>query len=366
MSNIPMVDLRPMLAATESAWQANLRRMFHRMQFVLGEQVDALECELAETFGAKFAVTVGTGTAALELCLRAAGLAGSRAEVIVPALTSLFTAQAVLAAGCQPRFADIDEASLLLDPAAAEAAVGKRTRAILPVHLYGQPCEMKPLASIARRHKLILAHDACQAHGAQAEAHPFTRYGPAAYSFYPTKNLPCLGDGGAVLTDSAATAARLRMLRDGGRRNDQVSRLPAINSRLDEMQACYLRAFLPKLREWNAARVRLAARYDEALAACPGVMPVKRRPGSVCHLYVVRAARRDRLRASLAGQGIMTGIHYPVPLHLQPAFRGAGAKRGDLPVAERACREILSLPLWPHMGEQAVDEVAAAIHHFYG
>jgi dTDP-3-amino-3,4,6-trideoxy-alpha-D-glucose transaminase len=224
---------------------------------------------------------------------------------------------------------------------------------------------MKPLASIARRHKLILAQDACQAHGAQSEALPFTRYGPAAYSFYPTKNLPCLGDGGAVLTDSPATAARLRMLRDGGRRNDQVSRLPAINSRLDEMQACYLRAFLPKLREWNATRIRLAARYDEVLAACPGVTPVKRRPGSVCHLYVVRAARRDRLRAFLAGQGIMTGIHYPVPLHLQPAFRGARAKRGDFPVAERACREILSLPLWPHMCEQTVDEVAARIHHFY-
>jgi dTDP-4-amino-4,6-dideoxygalactose transaminase len=205
-----------------------------------------------------------------------------------------------------------------------------------------------------------VVQDACQAHGA-----PLRYLAPAAFSFYPTKNLPCLGDGGAVLTDSSALADRLRLARDGGRRNDQVSRVAAINSRLDEMQTCYLRAFLPKLEEWNADRARLAALYDEALANCAAVRPLKRRAGSVCHLYVVRVKKRERLRAHLSARGIATGVHYPVPLHLMPAFRDCGSKRGDFPVAEKACREVLSLPLWPYMPDAAVTEVAAAIREFH-
>jgi dTDP-4-amino-4,6-dideoxygalactose transaminase len=167
------------------------------------------------------------------------------------------------------------------------------------------------------------------------------------------------------LTDSRAVAEKLRRLRDGGRRHDQVARVRAINSRLDEMQACYLRAFLPKLAEWNQRRARLAALYDQALAGCDGVRPVGRRAGSVCHLYVVRAAQRSRLRKFLAERGIITAVHYPVPLHLQPAFRDCGLKRGSLPAAEQACREVLSLPLWPYMPETAVEEVAERVREFY-
>ena len=363
---IPIIDLRPMLAATEPAWRANLERLFERSQFILGEQVDAFERELAAAWGARFAVTAGSGTAAIELGLRAAGLAESGAEVVVPALTSLFTAQAILAAGCRPRFADVDPETLLLDAEHAEARVRKRTGALLPVHLYGQPCDLPRLAAVARRRGLILLQDACQAHGAQEAGRPFTSFSPAvAYSFYPTKNLPSLGDGGAVLTDSRAVAEKLRRLRDGGRRNDQVARTRAINSRLDEIEACYLRAFLPKLAEWNQRRARLAALYDQALAGCDGVRPVGRRAGSVCHLYVVRAVRRDRLRKFLAKRGVITGVHYPVPLHLQPAFQDCGMKRSALPVAEQACREVLSLPLWPYMPETAVEEVAARVREFY-
>jgi dTDP-3-amino-3,4,6-trideoxy-alpha-D-glucose transaminase len=202
--------------------------------------------------------------------------------------------------------------------------------------------------------------DACQAHGAPTGGQV------AAYSFYPTKNLPCLGDGGAVTADAARIAARIRSLRDGGRRNnDQVARERAVNSRLDEMQACYLRAFLPKLAEWNAERIRLAALYDNALGGCSDARPVARRTGSVCHLYVIRARRRDGLRRYLADRGIMTGIHYPVPLHLQPAFSRFGPGKGSLPVAERACRQILSLPLWPGMPENAAEAVAQAVRAFY-
>jgi dTDP-4-amino-4,6-dideoxygalactose transaminase len=349
-TRIPMVNLRPMLEAAEPAWRENLGQLFRSMNFILGEQVDAFERELAAEFGARFAVTVGSGTAAIELALRAVSN-GGRGEVIVPALTSPFTAQAVLAAGLLPRFGDVDPETLLLDPARAAAAAGRLTRAVVPVHLYGQPL---PLAGLPRGVPTV--QDACQAHGAAL------RYGaPAAFSFYPTKNLPCLGDGGAVLTDSRRVAEKLRMLRDGGRRGDQVSRICAINSRLDEMQACYLRGFLPKLREWNAARARLSNLYDRLLADCRPVRPIARRADSVCHLYVVRVRQREKLRRYLASCGIMTGLHYPVPLHLQPAFREFGPKRGRLPIAERACREILSLPLWPHMPEAAVEEVVERI-----
>jgi dTDP-4-amino-4,6-dideoxygalactose transaminase len=359
---VPMVNLRPLLESTAPAWRANLERMFDRMQFVLGEQVASFEAELARAFGARFAVGVGTGTAAIELAIRAAGLGESGSEILVPALTSLFTAQAILAAGCKPRFADVDPDTLLLDTADAAARVRKRTVALLPVHLYGQPCDLPALAKIG----LPLLQDACQAHGARAGGRPFTRWSKAvAYSFYPTKNLPCLGDGGAVLTDSAAVASKLRLLRDGGRKNDQYSRLFAVNSRLDEMQACYLRAFLPHLAEWNAHRARIAAVYDEALAGCDGVRPLGRRPGSVCHLYVVRARQRDRLRKFLAARGIMTAVHYPDPLHLHPAFADCGLTRGDLPSAERACREVVSLPLWPSMPESVPHEVAERVREFY-
>jgi dTDP-4-amino-4,6-dideoxygalactose transaminase len=363
---IPMVDLRPALDATEAAWRANLARMFERMHFVLGEQVACFEQELARGFGAGFAVGVGTGTAALELCLRAAGLNGAGGEVLTSALTSPFTAAAIRAAGCLPRFADVDAETLLLDPEDAAARLTRRTAALVPVHLYGQLCPLPRLAALARRHRLALVQDACQAHGARFASRPLTSFSPwVAYSFYPTKNLGCLGDGGAVVTDRPAIAAKLRLLRDGGRLNDQVSRIPAINSRLDEMQACYLRAFLPHLSHWNAQRARLAALYDEGLRDCPGVRPVRHTAGSVYHLYVIRAARREELRRHLEGHGIVTGIHYPAPLHLHPAFRDCGLRRGDLPHAERACRQILSLPLWPYLPESAVDEVAARVRQFY-
>ena len=344
---IPMVDLRPMLDATKPVWRANLDRLFTRMHFILGEQVEAFEQELAAELGAKYAVGVGSGTAAIELSLRALPRQPGRDEVILPALTSPFCAQAVLAAGYRPKFADVDPETLLLDAADAARRAGRRTRAILPVHLYGQPV---PLDAFPRG--ISIVQDACQAHGA-----PLRFSAPAALSFYPTKNLPCLGDGGAVLTDSRTLAERLRRLRDGGRRDDQVSRVQAVNSRLDEMQACYLRAFLPRLREWNAERRSLADRYDELHVDCPAVRPVQPHPNSVCHLYVVRLRYRERVRKYLAVHGVASGVHYPVPLHLHPAFREFGPGRGSLPVAERACREIMSLPIRPYLHPNAPDTV---------
>lgn len=354
-----MFNIEPQLRATEAAWKANLERLFGRMHFICGEQLAAFEEEFAGETGAKFAAGTGSGTAAIELCLRAAGLGGSGREVIVPALTSLFTAQAILAAGCVPRFADVDPETLLLDAGEVERLLNKRTGAILPVHLYGHLCGLPRLKRLAREASVAMVQDACQAHGARFAGKALTDFSPfVAYSFYPTKNLGALGDGGAVTTGQRQVADRVRLLRDGGRRNDQLSRIPAINSRLDEMQCCYLRAFLPQLRDWTARRGRLAQIYDDLLRESATVRPIPRGGGSVDHLYVVRARKRERLRARLAGQGIMTAVHYPIPLHRQPAFR----TKDILPHAEKACHEILSLPLWPYLDEERVREVANAIH----
>ncbi len=358
-----MFDLRPALRRARPVISTCLREMHAAGQYILGPQVAAFEQELAETFSAGHAIGVGTGTSALELALRATGRAG---EVVVPALTSLFTAQAVVAAGCRPRFADVDDDTLLITAKTAAKAWTDNTVAVAAVHLYGQPCPLQSLSHLCRKHGAALVQDACQAHGASHAGRALTGWSPfVCYSFYPTKNLGCLGDGGAVLTNSADVARRVRLLRDGGRNGGQVAAVTAVNSRLDEMQACYLRALLPHLDHWNGHRRRLAAHYRKALAGIEGVRLLNDSDESVYHLFVVRVARREKLRAHLAGLGIQTGVHYPVPLHLQPAFRDTGLGRGDMPVAERACREILSLPIGPHVRPGDVERIASAIRRFY-
>jgi dTDP-4-amino-4,6-dideoxygalactose transaminase len=364
---VPVVNLRPALEATRREWTAHLEAMFARHQFILGEQVAAFEREFAAALGARFATGVANGTDAIQLCLRDAGVTSARQEVITTAITAPFSGIGILAAGARIRFADVNPKTLQIDAADVANRITKRTAALMPVHLYGQPCAIRALASLARERGLLLVQDACQAHGASAGGRRFTSFGDyVAYSFYPTKNLGCLGDGGAIVTNRPAIHKRLRELRDGGRRGGQVSYRGGINSRLDEMHACYLRAFLPHLEEWNNDRRRTARFYDEALRDCPGVTLVERTPDSVCHLYVIRAAKRDKLRDALTRKGIGTGIHYPVPMHLHPAFSECGLRKGDLPHAERACQEILSLPLWPYLPESSANEVVDAIRAFYG
>ena len=364
--NVPMIDLRPQLEAAAGESGRFLEQLFSRMHFILGEQVAGFEREFAAYLRSSFTVGVGSGTSALELCLRSAGLGPARPEVLTSALTSPFTAQAILAAGGVPRFADVEPASLLMDIDDAAARISPQTGAVIPVHLYGQPCNLERLAALTRQREIALVQDACQAHGARHLGRPFTAYSDwVAYSFYPTKNLGCLGDGGAVATSCERAADQIRLLRDGARDDGQVSRIAAINSRLDEMQACYLRAFLPHLDDWNARRERLASLYDKELANCEGVTPVRRSTESVNHLYVVRVRDRERLRAHLQDKGITTAIHYPLPLHLHPAFREFGPEAGSMPHAEKACREILSLPLWPYLGESDALRVAQAVREFY-
>jgi len=363
---IPAVNLKPCLDETEPAWRTHLDELFARMHFILGSQLSAFEHEFAMALAARHAIGVGNGTAAIELSLRAARITGSGQEVITSALTAPFTGVGIVAAGCRLRLADVDPETLLLDAADAGNRAGKRTAALVPVHLYGQPCDLGAFHAVARSIRAVLIQDACQAHGARFRQRPLTAYSPfVCYSFYPTKNLGCLGDGGAVVTNQAGIAKRLMMLRDGGRRGGQVALVKGINSRLDEMQCCYLRAFLPKLEEWNAQRARTASLYDALLRDCEGVTRVRTSAESVHHLYVVRAGRRNRLREYLSKHGIATGVHYPAPLHLMPAFQESGLRRGDLPHAEKACREIVSLPLWPYMPQQSAMRVAERVKAFY-
>lgn len=351
--------MRPLLRATSRDWRANLRRLFEKSHFILGDELRAFEQEFASTLGGEFSVGVANGTAAIELCLRDAGVTSG--EVITSALTAPFSGVGIRASGAIPKFADIDPETLQIDAADAASRITSKTRALMPVHLYGQPCALPDFVKLARKHKIPLIQDAAQAHGALFNGKPlaaFSRY--VAYSFYPTKNLGCMGDGGGIMVDDAATRDRLMVLRDGGRHGDQIAHSFGVNSRLDELQCCFLRAFLPHLKKWNAHRAQIAFIYDEMLRDC--VQLVKRTEGSVHHLYVIRAERRDQLRAHLAAQGIGTAVHYPVPLHKHPAF----AQKGSLPHAEKAVTEILSLPLWPYMKESAARRVAKQIRSFYG
>ena len=357
--HLPVVNLKPVVEATRPEWQAHLDAMFARGQFILGAGLAAFEQEYAASLAAKFGVGVANGTDAISLCLRAARITG---ETITTALSAPFTGIAITSAGAKIKFADVDPETLLVDADDLGNRITKRTAALVPVHLYGQPCRIDRISKLGK----VVIQDACQAHGARFEGRPLTAFSDyVAYSFYPTKNLGALGDGGAIVTNRVGVSQRLRLLRDGGRKGGQVSYEAGINSRLDEMQCCYLRAFLPHLAEWNLHRRKIAALYDESLAGCPGVRLLKRHECSVNHLYVIRSKKRDKLREYLGTHGIGTGVHYPVPLHLHPAFAGSGQKRGSLPHAEKACKEIVSLPVWPYMPESGALEVAERIRQFY-
>ena len=356
---IPFIDLRP--GDDNAAVRAAIDRVIARGWFVLGPEVEAFEAEFASASGAAHAVGVGTGTDAIALMLRAMNV-NRGDEVIVPALTAAYTALAVLLAGATPVFADIDPERLTLDPDACEAAVTSRTVAIVPVHLYGQPADMRALQSIAQRRSLAMIEDCCQAHLATCDDIPVgTRGAGGAFSFYPTKNLAALGDGGAILTNDASLAQRLRRLRNGGQIDRYVHLEAGDNSRLDDLQAAVLRARLPLLSGWTSRRRSLAAAYRRALPDNVRPLP-EHDAGHVYHLFVVRSPDRDALQAHLRASGVDTLIHYPVPLHSQPAF--AGIARGDCPVAARLAREILSLPLHPRLTDADVARVSAAIGAF--
>jgi dTDP-4-amino-4,6-dideoxygalactose transaminase len=366
---IPFGDLRRQTASLRPEIDAALRRVLDRGWFILGEEGEAFEKEFAARVGAPHAVGVASGTEAIALGLMALGI-GPGDEVITVSATAVPTAAAIRQAGASPVFVDIDE-GMTLDPAGIEAALGPRTRAILPVHLYGQPADMGRILEVATRRGLAVVEDASQAHGAAFEGRPVGTLGDiGCFSLYPSKNLGAFGDAGILVTGDADLAGQVRGLRNYGQsRRDHAERV-GFNSRLDEIQAAILRVKLPRLGPWAERREALAARYGDRLRkreAAGGVSLPWPRKGCrhAYHLYAVRAERRDALRAFLDARGIETLVHYPTPVHRQPAYADARVGPGGLGQTEAWARTALSLPLYPEMTDGEAARVAEAVEEFF-
>ncbi|MDN0082656.1 DegT/DnrJ/EryC1/StrS family aminotransferase [Crenobacter sp. SG2305] len=360
---IPFLDVGAINQAHRDALQAAFSRVLDAGWFILGQEVSAFEQAFAAYCEAPHAVGVGNGLDALHLILRAYGI-GPGDEVLVPANTYIATWLAVSYAGATPIPVEALATTSNLDTAAIEAALTPRTRAIMPVHLYGQPADIDPILAVARRHGLKVIEDAAQAHGARYKGRRTGSLGDAAgFSFYPGKNLGALGDGGMVVCQDAELAERVRMLANYGSRQKYVHELPGFNSRLDELQAAFLRAKLPQLDAENARRAELAASYQSGLAALPSLITptVPDWAEPVWHCYVIRHPLRDALQAELRAAGIGTMVHYPLPAYLQEAYHERAIPTGSFPVSERLHREILSLPIGPTMTLSEVDRVVSAV-----
>lgn len=356
-ARVRFMHLQP--AEDGPAVEAAIRRVIDRGWYILGPELEAFEREFAAAMGSAHAVGVGTGTDAIAIILRGLGI-GRGDEVVTTPVSAAYTALACMMVGARPVFADIDPRRLTIDPAAVEAAITPRTRAILPVHLYGQPADMRAIMAVAARHHLAVIEDCCQAHLAECGGQPAGTFGvAAAYSFYPTKNLGALGDGGAITTRDAALAASMTRIRNGGQTDRYHHGDMGVNSRLDEIQAAILAARLPFLRGWTAKRRARAAQYRRLLAGIPIDVPPECDPGHVYHLFPVLSPERDRVQARLRDEGIETLIHYPVPIPRQPAL--ASESPSACPVADRVCAQIFSLPLYPAMPEDDIAIVADAL-----
>lgn len=359
---VPFLDLsRQHLALRDELAEALSRVMAHG-RYVLGPEVEAFEEEFAQYVGCRFGIGVGSGTEAIHVALRACGV-GPGDEVVTVSHTAVATVAAVELAGARPVLVDVDAATCSLDPTLVERAISPRTRAIVPVHLYGAPAEMSLILDLARRHGLRVVEDCAQAHGATYGGRRLGSLGDmGCFSFYPTKNLGAVGDGGMVTTDNPDLARQARLVRQYGWRERHVSTVKGLNSRLDEIQAAVLRVKLRHLNGWNARRRELAARY---LAALHGTdlqavrVPATAEP--VFHLFVVRAHQRDALRTYLLERGVATLVHYPVPVHMQEAYRDLGYGPGSLPATEAAAQTVVSLPLYPEMRDEEADAVATAV-----
>jgi len=368
---IPLVDLTRQFRDLREELLPALVDVMARADFILGDAVRAFEREFADYLGVRHALGVASGTDALAIALRALGI-GPGDDVVVPSMTFVATALAVTQVGARPIVADVDPGTLTLTAEEVERHATPRTRAVVPVHLFGHPADLDPILEVARARGLVVLEDACQAHGARYRGKRCGAFGrAAAFSFYPGKNLGAYGDGGAVTADDDEVAAAVRSLRDYGRPGGKFRHeAKGTNSRLDTLQAAVLRTKLARLDAWNARRAALAGRYVERLAGVPGLgLPIVRPDCEPAwHLFVVRIAggRRDEVLHALAARGIGASVHYPLPVHLQPCYAELGLGPGSRPVAERAAAEVLSLPLYPEMPESSVDEVAAAVREALG
>jgi dTDP-4-amino-4,6-dideoxygalactose transaminase len=364
---IPMVDLKAQLERIRPEIDEALSRVFESTAFVFGEDVRHLEEEFARFCGATHACAVANGTDALHLSLRAYGI-GPGDEVVTVANTFIGTGEAILLAGATPVFVDVDPDTYTMDPSKLEAALTPRTRLVLPVHLYGHPADMSAIEAVARRHGLPVLEDAAQAHGAEWRGRRAGALGHAAcFSFYPAKNLGAYGDAGMVTSSDADFVARVRRIANHGAGEHPYDNVVlGTNSRLDSMQAAILRVKLRHLEGWNEERRERVAAYARALAEVPGIRLPAEKDGarSAWHLYTIRVPGRDALRARLRESGIASAVHYPRPIHLQPAMAAAGGRPGQLPVSEQVSREVLSLPLYPELALDDVGRIAGEVRAF--
>jgi dTDP-3-amino-3,4,6-trideoxy-alpha-D-glucose transaminase len=361
-ASIPQANPGASYRAHQAEIDVAIQRVLDSGRYVLGPEVEAFEREFAEFTGTRQTVAVASGTEALWLALRALDI-GPADEVITTSLTAVATTTAIVETGATPVFVDVRTDDLTLDPDEMKRAITPRTRAILPVHLYGQLARVKEICDLACVANIPVLEDCAQAHGATSVGHPAGSWGQiAAFSFYPTKNLGAIGDGGAIVTTFPALAEKVRLLREYGWRQRYVSAAHGWNSRLDEMQAAILRVKLRHLPQENRRRAEIAVRYNEAFVGTSLRLPATFTDrGHVYHQYVVRHPERDRLREALARQGIGTAVHYPAPVHLQDAYRALGGGPGSLPVTEQAAREVFSLPIYPELTEAQVERVCRVL-----
>jgi dTDP-4-amino-4,6-dideoxygalactose transaminase len=367
MTTIPLVDLKEQFQPLKKEIMTEIEGVLDNMELFLGENVFQLESEFAKYCQTRFAVGVGSGTDALYLSLRAVGV-GRGDEVITVANTFIATAEAIVQTGAQPVFVDIDADTYTIDATKVEAAITERTKAILPVHLYGYPADMDRIMAIARKHGLRVIEDACQAHGAEYKGVKVGTIGDAgAFSFYCSKNLGAYGEGGMVVTKDREIATQVQVLRDHGRNGKYQHAVMGTNSRLDELQSAILRVKLRHLDEWNTMRRALAAEYNRQLFGIEEIVRPTERPHAehVYHLYVIRTPDREGLSTWLRKHNIATGVHYPIPIHLQQAWLAVGYSGGSLPITEASSQEILSLPMYPELTVDQVHYICQSVKDYF-
>jgi dTDP-4-amino-4,6-dideoxygalactose transaminase len=359
---IPLVDLKKQYLALKPEVDAAVSQVLESAQFVLGPAVEAFERDFAAYTGAREAVAVNSGTSALHVALLAAGI-GSGDEVVTVPFTFVATVAAIEYAGARPVFVDVDPDYYTMDPSALERAITPRTKAIMPVHLFGQPADMDPILAVARRHRLVVIEDAAQAHGAEDKGRRVGSVGDiGCFSFYPGKNLGAYGEGGAAVTNSPQYAETMRLLRSWGEKTRYEHAIKGFNYRMEGIQGAILGVKLRHIEQWTEARRTRAALYERTLTGTAARTPrVRTNVRHVYHVYAVRLPQRDAWRARLLEMGIQTGVHYPIPVHLQPAYRNLGYGAGDFPVAETIAREILSLPMFPEMTDAQIEEVSSVV-----
>jgi dTDP-4-amino-4,6-dideoxygalactose transaminase len=362
---IPIIDLKAQYSSIREEIQQAIDGVLNSSQFILGEEVQKFEEEFSGYVGGKFGVAVNSGTSALHLALLAADI-GPGDEVLTVPATFVATAAAIAYAGARPVFVDVDPQTLTIDPSKLEGAITENTKAILPVHLYGHPAEMEPILEIAKKRNLIVIEDTAQAHGAEYQGKRVGSLGDfGCFSFYPSKNLGAYGEAGMVVTNDAEAANRLRMLRDWGQSKKYHHDTLGFNYRMDGIQGAILRVKLRHLDDWTEARRQNAKRYNEVLKDSGLALPIETQGNRhVYYVYVVRVPNREAMQKHLLGNDIHSAIHYPHPVHLEKAFEHLAYSEGDFPVSEKAAKEVLSLPMYPELQAEQIEEVAAAIRSF--